>query len=95
MSVSVANPHATGLRGALAVLRRTFAPADHLALWTLTLDGAVAGALMREGGSYRLDLIDAEAKAEDLVAEAGDIATLEAALSRRLGGAARLHAAAA
>jgi len=95
MSVSVANPHATGLRGALAVLRRTFAPADHLALWTLTLDGAVAGALMREGGSYRLDLIDAEAIAEDLVAEAGDIATLEEALSRRLGGAARLHATAA
>jgi hypothetical protein len=95
MSAGAAEPHETGLKGALAALRRVMAPADHLALWTLTLDGAVAGALMREGGTYRLDLFGTEAETRDLVAEADDIAALEAALSSRLGGAARFHPAAA
>ncbi|MBL8570662.1 MAG: hypothetical protein JNK84_16440 [Phreatobacter sp.] len=95
MSVSVAESHATGLRSALATLRRTFAPADHLALWTLTLDGAVAGALLREGGSYRLDLVGREAETRDLLANADGIAVLENQLSARLGGTVRLQAVAA
>ncbi len=95
MSAGAAEPHETGLRGAFAALRRVIAPADHLALWTLTLDGAVAGSLMREGGSYRLDLFGSGAETGDLIAETGDIAALEGVLSHRLGGTVRLQAVAA
>jgi hypothetical protein len=83
---SVAEQNRTGLRSAFATLCRVLAPADHLALWTLTLDGAVAGSLMREGGEFRLSLFEAP---DD------DLAALEGTLSRRLGGDARLHAVAA
>jgi hypothetical protein len=86
----------TGLRSALAALCRVLAPADHLALWTLTLDGAVAGSLMREGGEFRLSLFEASNDdLANLAREADDLAALEGTLSRLLGGEARLHAVAA
>jgi hypothetical protein len=96
VSIGTAEQHGSGLRGALAALRRSFAPADHLALWTLTLDGAVAGSLMREGDRFRLSLFGASADdLASLARDAADLPALEGALSRRLGGAARFHAVAA
>jgi hypothetical protein len=93
---SVAEQNRTGLRSAFATLCRVLAPADHLALWTLTLDGAVAGSLMREGGEFRLSLFEApDDDLASLAREADDLAALEGTLSRRLGGDARLHAVAA
>jgi hypothetical protein len=92
VSTGAAEQQGTGFRGALAALRRTFAPADHLALWTVTLGGSVVGTLMREGAHYRLDLFDRDTNIRDLIAEAGDTVSLEQALSERLGGEVRLHA---
>lgn len=95
MSTGTTESHETGIRGALAVLRRTLAPADHLALWMLTLDGAVVGSLTREGGSYRLDLFAGERDTGYVIADASDIRALEEVLSNRLGGTVRLQAVAA
>ncbi len=96
MSASTAEQNRTGIRGALAALRRVLAPADHLALWTLTIDGAVAGSLMREGDEFRLSLFEASNDdLTNLAREADDLAALEGALSRRVGGEARFHAVAA
>ncbi|MGK3891097.1 hypothetical protein, partial [Enterococcus faecium] len=42
----------------VATIRRSFAAEDHCGLWTLTVDGAVAGALFREGDQLELALFD-------------------------------------
>jgi hypothetical protein len=96
VSASTAEQNRTGIRGALAALRRVLAPADHLALWTLTIDGAVAGSLMREGGDFRLSLFEASSdELTGLARATDDLASLECVLSQRLGGEARFHAVAA
>lgn len=94
MSAGTAGHHGIGLARALAAIRRTLVPAGHLAFWTVTLDGRVAGALMREGEVCRLSLFD-ESRTAAMDAAATDLAALERELSARLGGKVRLVAAAA
>lgn len=56
-------------------------------MWTFTVDGALAGALMREGQTYRLRLVDgADRRLADLDGGLHDIDRVEQALAVRLAG---------
>jgi hypothetical protein len=89
MSVQAAGSTAqTGFARAVSAVRRAFAPADHLGLWTLTVDGAVAGALFREGGTYRLALFEgSDPRLAGVEEPITDVPALEQALSDRLAAA--------
>ncbi|MBN8938082.1 MAG: hypothetical protein J0H01_01265 [Rhizobiales bacterium] len=72
----------------VATIRRSFAAEDHCRLWTLTVDGAVAGALFREGDRLELALFDgADPRLADFDGPVREPAALEQALAARLGGA--------
>lgn len=60
---------------------------DPPSMWTLTVDGALAGALMREGDAYRLMLVEgADRRLADLDGCLHDIDRVEQALASRLAG---------
>lgn len=70
----------------VATIRRSFAAEDHCGLWTLTVDGAVAGALFREGDRLELALFEgADPRLSDFGGPIRDPALLEQALAARLG----------
>ncbi|QCI65019.1 hypothetical protein [Phreatobacter stygius] len=69
-----------------ATIRRSFAAEDHYGLWTLTVDGAVAGALFREGDLMELTLFDgADPRLAGFDGPVNEPALLEQALAARLG----------
>lgn len=72
---------------ALRALSERLLAIEPPSLWTLTVDGALAGALVREGHAYRLRLVDgAEPRLADLDGGLHDIDRIEQALASRLAG---------
>ena len=75
-----------------ASLRQSLAGADHHGLWTVTVDGVMAGALLRTGAKLELSLFEgADPRLAGFEPLAREPSEIEHALSARLGGPDRVR----